>query len=420
MSKISQYSSTFVLIRGFFIALLSSAFIYLYTFELVSYTLNTLVAILAFALLLTSNRNVWFTSGAFIALFWFWWIGISFIHYQMPWVIPFIILGLMALYGTVFYAIAWLSEHLSSYFKDQLFAYLLKALALLFLSYIHPFSFDWYKPELSFVLSYFPADKATFTLILLFLSLSLWKRNPLFLIPLLFLLQTPKEMHNTTPPWIKLVTTQTPVEEKWDTRFHPAQFSAIFNAIDQAIKEEKKLIIFPESIFPIFLNRDTTLLSRLQKKSKKIAIVVGGLYWDGQSPKNSAYILDHQKIQIASKVILVPFGEANPLPNFLSQWVNRTFYDNAVDYKASKQTVDYTIDGKTYRNAICFEATSERLYEKGKNGNHPKNMIVLSNNGWFTPSIEPTLQKLLLLYYHRKYGTTIYHAINMSESYVIL
>ena len=46
-------------------------------------------------------------------------------------------------------------------------------------------------------------------------------------------------------------------------------------------------------------------------------------------------------------------------------------------------------------------------------------MIVLSNNGWFVPSTEPTLQKLLLLYYNKKYDTTIYHSINMSPSYII-
>ena len=46
-------------------------------------------------------------------------------------------------------------------------------------------------------------------------------------------------------------------------------------------------------------------------------------------------------------------------------------------------------------------------------------MIVLSNNGWLTPSIEPTQQKILLQYYSKKYGTTIYHAVNMSDSYVV-
>jgi len=119
-------------------------------------------------------------------------------------------------------------------------------------------------------------------------------------------------------------------------------------------------------------------------------------------------------------VVLVPFGESNPLPDFLSDWVNKVFYDGAVDYKASKDVIDYKIDEKTYRNAICFEATSEKLYAKNTQGERPKNMIAISNNGWFTPSIEPTLQKLLLQYYSKKYGTTIYHAVNMSDSYMIM
>jgi apolipoprotein N-acyltransferase len=98
----------------------------------------------------------------------------------------------------------------------------------------------------------------------------------------------------------------------------------------------------------------------------------------------------------------------------LSDWVNEVFYDGSVDYKASKEIIDYQIDGISYRNAICFEATSEELYKK-----HPKNMIVITNNGWLTPSIEPTQQKILLQYYNKKYGTNIYHAVNMSDSYII-
>ncbi len=46
-------------------------------------------------------------------------------------------------------------------------------------------------------------------------------------------------------------------------------------------------------------------------------------------------------------------------------------------------------------------------------------MIATSNNAWFTPSIEPTLQKLLLKYYAKKYDVTIFHSINGSENYTI-
>jgi len=40
--------------------------------------------------------------------------------------------------------------------------------------------------------------------------------------------------------------------------------------------------------------------------------------------------------------------------------------------------------------------------------------------GWFKPSIEPVLQKDLLKYYSNIYGTTIYHSINGSSSYVVV
>ena len=134
-------------------------------------------------------------------------------------------------------------------------------------------------------------------------------------------------------------------------------------------------MILPESVFPLFIHRSEELLEKLEEKAEHTSIVTGGLYWDGKTPRNSTYIFTDGKIAVANKVILVPFGESNPLPEFLSNWVNKVFYDGAVDYVASRNVTDYTIDGEIYRNAICFEATSEKLYE----GN-PENMIVMSNN----------------------------------------
>jgi len=67
-----------------------------------------------------------------------------------------------------------------------------------------------------------------------------------------------------------------------------------------------------------------------------------------------------------------------------------------------------------FRNAICYEATCEELY-KGD----IKYVIAISNNAWFLPSIEPTLQKLLMEYYARRHNVTIYHAANMSGTGII-
>ena len=413
-----KHFSTFVLTRGLTIALLGSAFIYLDYWGFSFPWLNSILGIFALYLLLSSNTAVWCVTGFFTGIFWFWWIALSFNHYQMPWAIPIIILAVGLMYAALFWIIAFVGSVYRSkptmVGKPTLQELLIKSTGLLLFSYIHPFGFDWFKPELVFVESYFGIAKWQFALILLSLVLTLWKKQYLYLLIALLAFEPIQTQSIELPKKIQIVTTQTTVKEKWNKVLHPEQFRILFSAIDRAIDTNKTLIIFPESVFPVFLNLSAPLLNTLRGKSKQISIVTGALYWDGKTPRNSTFIFENGDIQIANKVLLVPFGESNPLPDFLSNWVNRVFYDGAVDYKADSHVTDYTIDGKTYRNAICFEATSEKLYE-----GRPKNMIVLSNNGWFTPSIEPTLQKLLLQYYSRKYGTTIYHAVNMSASYIV-
>ena len=418
MNKISHYFSTLELIRGFFIALLASAFVYMEYWGLSHPFLTTLFGLLSLYFLLDSNQRVWFWSGTFIGLFWFWWIVVSFKHYEMLWAIPIAQFFISLTYGLLFWFIAYVGSVYrpknTMVGKPTLHGLLIKSMGLLLFSYIHPFGFDWFKPELMFVNSYIGIEKWQFSIILLSITLALWKRQLLFLFLVILAYQPGISTIPTIPNNIELVNMHTSVEEKWDKNLHKVQFNAILKRIDQAIEAEKTLIILPESVFPIFLNYKKELIAKLEKKAKHISIVVGGLYWDGKTPHNSAYIFTGGKIIIANKVLLVPFGESNPLPDFLSDWVNKVFYDGAVDYKASENVVDYTIDGITYRNAICFESTSEKLYE-----GHPEQMIVLSNNGWFTPSIEPTLQRLLLQYYSKKYDTTIYHSVNRSPSYMI-
>lgn len=65
-----------------------------------------------------------------------------------------------------------------------------------------------------------------------------------------------------------------------------------------------------------------------------------------------------------------------------------------------------------FQIAICYEATREEFYQ-----DFPKYLIALSNNAWFVPSIEPTLQRLLMLYFAKNYGTTIFHSSNASPDF---
>jgi apolipoprotein N-acyltransferase len=410
LNKIRHYINTLTLIKGFFISILLSSFIYLDYFELSYPILDTTLAIAGLYLVLVSERYTYFSIGFFTSLLWFWWIGISFLHYHMAYLIPFVLLLIGLIYGFLFYLIA----KISTYFSNNIYSLLFKAFGLFTLSYIHPFGFDWLKPELIFINSYFGIQKWQFGIVLLSLVLSIYKKNIVFLLPMI-LAYTPNHPHILNQAKdIKLTSTHISVEDKWNPQKLTQNNTKMLKLIDEAITKKYKTIILPESVFVSFLNYDKELFDRLKAKAKDINIVAGGLYLDGNIPRNSTYIFTKTKVQVAHKYVLVPFGESNPLPKFLSDWVNEVFYDGAVDYVATNHPSTYTIDDTNYTNAICYEATSSKLYK-----HHPKNIIAMSNNGWFTPSIEPTLQKLLLKYYSQKYHTTIYHSANMSKAYLI-
>jgi apolipoprotein N-acyltransferase len=379
-------------------------------FDISYKVIDSIFGVTGFYLLLRSDKYTYFSIGFFTSLLWFWWIGISFLHYHLAYLIPFVLLIVGIIYGVLFVAIA----KVASYFTHPLLQLTTKAILIAIMSYIHPFGFDWLKPQLVFINSYFGILLWQFGIILGALVLFIYKKNPLFL-SLLILAYTPNHPTITQQTKdIKLTSTHISVEDKWLPQKLNQNNQIMLNLIDQAIKQGYKTIILPESVFVSFLNYDQKLFDTLKSKAKDINIVTGGLYLDGKIPRNSTYIFTKSKVQVAHKYVLVPFGESNPLPKFLSNWVNEIFYDGAVDYIAVNHPSSYTIDDINYTNAICFEATSQKIYQ-----NHPKNIIAISNNGWFIPSIEPTLQKLLLKYYSQKYHTTIYHSANMSPSYII-
>ncbi|HHS93241.1 MAG TPA: apolipoprotein N-acyltransferase [Campylobacterales bacterium] len=415
----SEYSTINNITTGFFIAVLSSLFLYLDWFGFVNYFINTLFGLLSLYLLLKSDKRVWFWFGVFVSAFWFWWVSISFKNYGFAWAIPIGILLTSIIYGLLFTLLASLAEYLSKkvFLKhEKLFHLIFKAIILLSLSSIHPLGFDWYKPELIFTNSYLGIEKWQFAIVLMAILLSLYTQRIYLLLLVIFAYPYGTHFEETPPvdQSIKVTNFNITVHDKWDPNLQQSHINEVFHKIDEAIAEKRSLIILPESIFALFLNRQPRLMDGLQTRSHQISIVLGSLYMDKETPRNSTYIFTNGSYSIANKVVLVPFGEANPLPAFLGDLMNEIFFDGAPDYFAASKPTDYRIGQKSYRNAICYEACSEELYE-----GEPETMIVISNNGWVVPSIEPTLQKILLQYYSKKYGTTIYHAINMSPSYII-
>ncbi|BCD60770.1 apolipoprotein N-acyltransferase [Nitratiruptor sp. YY08-14] len=414
--KFRGYFTITLLIKSFLTALLFSLFLFLDYFEMHSKFLASLFALMAFYLLLKQRKIFW--SGFFIGIFWFWWIGLSFRYYELHWMIPIIIFFVGLVYGVIFLSGFFLADCFASFFPkfSTHLQTLLRASFLLTASYIHPFGFNWFIPEITLVSTYFAFDKLSFALLLLvlvlFIHMKKWYRY-FTLLGLLLIVQS----HNPAPlaPLkIDLVTTHIPQSIKWNPKYKDTIIAKNFKAIHQAIRKKYDLVVLPESAFPLFLDHEPMLLDRLLTLSHKIAIVTGALSFKNGKNYNSTYIFEKGRYTIIDKVVLVPFGEEIPLPQPFAKWINDLFFDGASDYEHAKKPHIFTLKGVAFTNAICYEATHPLIYST------PTHYIIaISNNAWFLPSYEPNLQNLIIKYYATIHKKVVYHATNIAKTEVI-
>jgi len=391
---------------GLLIALGFSAFIYIDYFKLPHIAaVETLLALGAYYGLLAVPRRTVLLAGFFIGIFWFYWIGFSFRYYGMPWAVPLLTLLFGGVY-LLYFGVLALSE--------QPF---IRAALLFGMSFVAPMGFNWMVPELPLLHSYLGFEPWQFALILFTLAAVAAFRSPLRFGALLLLAgaYAPAYTPPPLPPLkIKLAATAVPQELKWEASYQLPTVISNLERIDDAVKEGYDLVILPESVFPLFLNMAPDLIERLKARSEKIAIVTGGLLFEDGNNYNVTYFFHHGRMQIAKKMVLVPFGEYIPLPKWIGGWINDVVFDGASDYLAADRPTDFRIDGTRFRNAVCYEATSEALF-----ADDPHYMIAISNNAWFTPSIEPTLQKLLMAYYARRHHTLIFHCANAAGTGIV-
>lgn len=386
------------LLLGISTALFFSAFIYFAQYDFTFKLLNTLFGLLAISFFLYIPKKSVLIAGFFIGLFWFYWVGYSF-KYQGVAYMESIITLVFALFYMLFFAPLYFTKHP-----------IIRALLLFGLSFIEPFHNNWMQINLLFTDSYIGIYKYQFIILLLALSLPSIIKNKYKYLPLVLLLATLNfgyPIQKDAPLKIKLVETKIAQDKKWLAESLRPTVAMIFQEIKKAQKEDYDLIIFPESVFPIYMNYNPKVLQKLQEESHKISIVAGSLLRENTHNYNVTYMFEDGNYTIAKKMILVPFGEYIPLPKFAQKIINDTFFSGASDFLTAEKPTDFIIQGIKFRNAICYEATSKELFIGDFNY-----MIATSNNAWFTPSIEPTLQNLLLKYYARKNGITIYHSAN--------
>jgi len=399
-----KYRNDFLL--AFVTALCMSAFIYLDNYGITLKIVNSLCGLVALGLLLYIPKRAVLIAGFLIGLFWFYWIGYSFKYQGVGYMTPIVTVGFGVVYLLFFAPLALTNNPL------------IRAVFLFGLSFVEPFDWNWMKIELLFVDSYFGIYKYQLALILAALSLpslikvQRYKVIPLFL--LLFALQWHYQQPPLAPLKIKLVQTDVLQEKKWlPSELYPT-IAMVFHKIEEAQEQGYDVVVLPESVFPLFMNENPELVQQLQKLSHSISIVAGTLYREDNLNYNVTYVFDNGHIQVAKKLVLVPFGEYIPLPKFAQKFINDTFFSGASDFLTAKHPTDVVLKGVKFRNAICYEATCDEIYQ-----GDVKYVVAMSNNAWFTPSIEPTLQKLLMRFYARKYGVVIYHSANYKGTGVV-
>lgn len=357
-----QYFNIYLLKESLIVSIFLSLPLYLIHFSIDFKILNTVIIIFSLFLFYKANIKSYPLIGFFTSIFWLWWISLSFRYYDLTYIIPFIIIGIGLFYGIIFW----------------LFTFLRYKILIIFifvfgLQYISPFGFNWFRYDVLLPHTYF------------------YNKTPI----------------NPAPLKIKVVNTNIPQNLKWKKEYIYKEISNNFLEINKAIKEKYEVVILPETVFALPLNLYSQLIEKLAKLSKKITIVTGALSYQNKTYYNSTYVFNNGKFKIYNKHILVPFGEYIPIP-CCKKLLNKIFFDGAEDYKASPHFASYKIKGVKFLNAICYEATIEKLYKEKE-----KYIIAMSNDAWFVPSIEPTLQKLLIEYYSLKYNKYVYHSRNL-------
>lgn len=395
----AHFSLEFIKI-GFINALFMSIFIVFAFFEMNFGRFYGFMASLGAALFLfgficmifwRANASTWFWAGFFIGIFWFYWISYSLIYFDLSWLIPFEIIFIACVYGIIFAfcfcvfnkIFILLSPKISLKFLPYLKSIFL-AIALISAQFIHPFGFNWLNFSLPFL------------------------NTPLqsLLIGTPSLKKAPFKVYLNPPQFSQ--------KEKWSKSARNDVIKANLSSIDKAIAKNARLVILPETTFSFSLLSNSALHKILLEKSHKIAILAGAIGFDENSSYNSAFFYDKGAFKRIDKYILVPFGEQIPLPNFMRDFINDVFFNGARDFTNAKKPEDIEIDGVKMRVAICYEGTRPEFY-----ADKPEILALISNNAWFKPSSQASLQKLLLRYYARKNSAIIYHSANGSQSQII-
>lgn len=374
--------------------------------------INSLFALLSVFVFINIDKKLRFLFGFFVGILWFYWTGMSFRFTDAPYFMWFAIICMGVGYGILLY--------FALFFNTKIF----RAITLSLVGYVSILGFDWFVPDSLFAFSVFRVDKIAFIAIIIamiLLSTKWLKIHKIRLFTALFLLLFAIDMNSQKIelPTTNINLTQTHIAQnlKWDAQKINEVLRNNFQLIEGAINNGYDIVVLPETAFPMVLNtqNNQAIIDELLRLSHRITIVAGAQRVDNNGHYNSTYVFEKGILTFADKVFLAPFGEYMPIPKFFIDIFSKiSGIQYAVFDKSKAQTQNITAKNLVFRNAICYEGTTRAIYK-----DNPKLVMLISNNAWFEPSIEPILQMTLIKYYARLHQSIVYHSTNGSKAGII-
>ncbi|RAX54462.1 apolipoprotein N-acyltransferase [Helicobacter sp. 16-1353] len=371
--------------------------------------INSIFALISVFVFINIDKKFRFMFGFFVGILWFYWTGLSFRFTNNPYFVYVAIIGV----GIGYAILLWFAL----LFNNKIF----RAITLSLVGYVVIFGFDWFVPDAMFAFSIFKVDKISFVIIVTIITIISIKQLRFFrfFAILLLIFAVDFNTKEASLPQAKIDITQTNISQniKWNTESFNRIVEYNIKLIQNAINNKYDIVVLPETAFPFLLNtpENTYILERLFDLSHHIVIIVGAQRYDDFGYYNTTYVFRDGIYEFADKVFLAPFGEYMPIPIFLADAFSKI---SGIAYATFDITTvkpkNINAGSVVFRNAICYEATTRKIYE-----DNPKYIVLISNNAWFKPSIEPVLQMMLIKYYARIYKTIVFHSANGTKSGII-
>lgn len=196
------------------------------------------------------------------------------------------------------------------------------------------------------------------------------------------------------PLTVALLQGNIPQDVKWDPAFQESTLSVYERLSREAGAAGARLVVWPESAAPFYLQDDRLRTERIQSLARDLqtSMVVGSPAYEndvqGVRYLNSAYLIDRQGMVVgrSDKVHLVPFGEYVPLAP-LFPFVNK-MVKGIGDFSAGRGTVPLATADGPLGVLICFEVIFPEI-SRGYVQNGARLLVNITNDAWFGRSSAP-------------------------------